>query len=164
MPEPLIDALALTQAFNGNASATARSLGLPRKVVIKAVQCVVAERDWLLSLWEADAISRSQCERLAVLLGLLPAEVMGRPLRAEDVRTVAQTLPGPVDLQAACSSHSCAAETKAQVVIDLLPDGRVRMTGTRLGQFNAAYAPFPDEKLGQEVVKLVAELRSNAHA
>ncbi len=154
MPEPLIDALALTQAFNGNASATARALGLPRKVVIKAVQCVVAERDWLLSLWEADAISRSQCERLAVLLGLLPAEVMGRPLRAEDVRTVAQTL----------SETACGVTSVAQVVMDLLPDGHVRMTGTRLGQFNAAYTPFPDEKLGQEVVKLVAELRSNAHA
>ena len=109
MPEPLIDALALTQAFNGNASATARSLGLPRKVVIKAVQCVVAERDWLLSLWEADAISRSQCERLAVLLGLLPAEVMGRPLRAEDVRTVAQTLREPVHPQ--CDGHVRAPGT-----------------------------------------------------
>lgn len=87
-----LSALALMQAFAGNASATAHELGVPRKVVIKAVQHVAAERDWLLSLWGAGVISRLQCERLAVLLDLLPPD-LGLTPQAADVRKVAQTLP-----------------------------------------------------------------------
>jgi len=49
--ERTLDAQAITAAFAGNASATARALQVPVKVVIKAVQLVTAERDWLLSLW-----------------------------------------------------------------------------------------------------------------
>lgn len=51
----------------------------------------------------------------------------------------------------------------AQLVIDVLPDGRVRMQSTRLGRPDASYAPFSDEKLGPEVAKLLVELRSNTH-
>ena len=96
MADPLmrdaLDAQAITISFEGNASATARVLRVPSKVVIKAVQLVSAERDWLLSLWEAGVICRSQCERLAVLLDLCPLD-SHRPLQAEDVRKVAQTRP-----------------------------------------------------------------------
>ena len=102
MADPLkrdaLDAPAITVAFAGNASATARELCVPVKVVIKAVLLVTAERDWLLSLWEAGAICRSQCERLAALLDLCPLG-LSRPLLAADVRKVAQTLPERVHLQ-----------------------------------------------------------------
>lgn len=102
MADPLmrdgLDAQAITIAFEGNASATARVLRVPSKVVIKAVQLVSAERDWLLSLWEAGVICRSQCERLAVLLDLCPLD-SHRPLQAEDVRKVAQTLPAHAHLR-----------------------------------------------------------------
>lgn len=99
-------ALALMQAFAGNASATAHELGVPRKVVIKAVQHVAAERDWLLSLWGAGVISRLQCERLAVLLDLLPPD-LGLTPQAADVRKVAQTLPGPGHLQCGGCARAC---------------------------------------------------------
>lgn len=89
-----LDAQVITAAFTGNASANARTLGVPVKVVIRAVQMVTAERDWLLSLWEAGEICRSQCERLAALLDLCPLDAH-RPLQAEDVRKAAQTLPDP---------------------------------------------------------------------
>ena len=92
--QQILDAQAITTAFAGNASATARVLRLPCKVVVKAVQFVTAERDWLVSLWEACAISRSQCERLAELLELCPLD-SHRFLQAEDVRKAAQTLPAP---------------------------------------------------------------------
>ena len=101
MADPLkrdaLDAPAITVAFAGNASATARELCVPVKVVIKAVMLVTAERDWLLSLWEAGAICRSQCERLAVLVDLFPGWVPA-PI-AQAVRTAAQTPPGPVHQQ-----------------------------------------------------------------
>jgi len=98
-----LDAQAITVAFAGNASATARELCVPVKVVIRAVQLVTAERDWLLSLWEAGVICRLQCERLAVLLDLCPL-ASKRPLQAEDVRKAAQTQPEPVHLQ--CDVHA----------------------------------------------------------
>jgi hypothetical protein len=101
-----LDAQAITAAFAGNASATARELGVPCKVVIKAVLFVVAERDWLLSLWEAGVICRSQCEQLAVLLDLCPVDSPRRP-QAEDVRKVAQTLPGPGHLQCGGCARAC---------------------------------------------------------
>ena len=72
----------------------------------KAVLFVVAERDWLLSLWEAGVICRSQCERLAVLLDLCPVDSPRRP-QAEDVRKVAQTLPGPGHLQCGGCARAC---------------------------------------------------------
>lgn len=97
-----LGALELTQSFKGNASETARALGVPRRVVVRAVLLVAAERDWLISLWETALISLSQRERLAVLLNLLPT-VQGRPLRAADVRTTGQTRPEHVHLQ--CRGH-----------------------------------------------------------
>ena len=104
--ERALDAQAITTAFAGNASATARELGVPRKVVIKAVLFVTAERDWLLSLWGAGVICRSQCERLAVLLDLSPVD-SHRFLQAEDVRKAAQTLPGPGHLQCGGCVRAC---------------------------------------------------------
>ena len=101
-----LDAQAITAAFAGNASATARELGVPCKVVIKAVLFVVAERDWLLSLLDAGVICRSQCERLAVLLDLLPPD-LGLTPQAADVRKVAQTLPGPGHLQCGGCARAC---------------------------------------------------------
>lgn len=102
MADPLrrdaLDAQAISVAFAGNASATARALRVPCKVVIKAVQLVAAERDWLLTLWEAGAISRSQCARLAELLDLFPSDSGFAP-QAADVRKAAQTLPEHVRLQ-----------------------------------------------------------------
>lgn len=51
----------------------------------------------------------------------------------------------------------------ASIRIDVLPGGCVRMSATCQGRFDASYTPFPDEKLGKEVEKLLAELRSGAH-
>lgn len=113
--ERTLDAQVITAAFTGNASANARTLGVPVKVVIRAVQLVVAERDWLLSLWEAGAICRSQCERLAVLLDLCPL-ASNRPLQAEDVRIAAKKLPVPVHLQSdACALQPGTSQSTGQV-------------------------------------------------
>lgn len=148
-----LDAQSITAAFAGNASTTARALRVPCKVVIKAVQFVTAERDWLISLWEAGAICRSQCERLVVLLDLCPLDAH-RPLQAEDVRKAAQTLPAHVHLQSG-EVHSAIAF----IVINLLPDGRASISSTCGGKPDASYFPMADARVGKEVNGLLAELR-----
>lgn len=89
MPE--LSAVDVVRAFAGNALATARALGVPRKAVYRALRCVEAERDWLLSLFDAGALSISQRQRLAVLLDLLPVEGCCFR-RAAAAHTAAQTL------------------------------------------------------------------------
>lgn len=47
----------------------------------------------------------------------------------------------------------------AQCVIDVLPDGQVRLSSTCLGRFDSSYAPFNDQRAPQEVERLLGELR-----
>lgn len=56
--------------------------------------------------------------------------------------------------------HAAAPdEPLAHIAVDLLPDGRVRITSTCMGKPDASYAPLADARLGSEVQALVAELR-----
>ena len=50
----------------------------------------------------------------------------------------------------------------AQVVLDLLPDGRVLITATCGGKPDARYAAMQAHRVPAEVGKLLAELRSRA--
>lgn len=47
----------------------------------------------------------------------------------------------------------------AQCVIDVLPDGRVRIRSTCMGRFDSSYAPLDDQRAPQEVQRLLGELR-----
>ena len=89
MPELSPDIV--VRAFAGRVAVTARQFGVPRSVVYQALRCVEAERDWLLNLFDAGALSPAQLQRLAVLLDLLP--LAGYSFRqAVAARTAAQTL------------------------------------------------------------------------
>lgn len=47
----------------------------------------------------------------------------------------------------------------ARIAIDLLPDGRARLSSTCAGRFDSLYAPLPDQRVPSEVQKLLGELR-----
>lgn len=47
----------------------------------------------------------------------------------------------------------------AQCVIDVLPDGKVRIRSTCMGRFDSSYAPLDDQRAPQEVQRLLGELR-----
>lgn len=48
---------------------------------------------------------------------------------------------------------------RARIVIDMLPDGRCRLSSTCWGQHDSSYSPFHDEKAYAEVPVLMAEIR-----
>lgn len=50
-------------------------------------------------------------------------------------------------------------EPLAQCVIDVLPDGKVRIRSTCMGRFDSSYAPLDDHRAPQEVQRLLGELR-----
>lgn len=60
-------------------------------------------------------------------------------------------------LRAACVAE--AKKSMGQVVIDFLPDDRVRMVSTCFGQPDCSYLSLADAKAGDEVAKLVQEMR-----
>lgn len=62
-------------------------------------------------------------------------------------RAGSETQPGP------------SMQPLAQVVLTLLPQGRVRISSERLGAFDSIYPPMEDGKAAEEVNILLAELR-----
>lgn len=47
----------------------------------------------------------------------------------------------------------------SQIVINVLPNGRVCLSSTCQGRFDSSYAPFHDQRAPQEVQRLLGELR-----
>lgn len=47
---------------------------------------------------------------------------------------------------------------EASISVELLPDGRWKLSSTMGGTFDAGYAPLTAERLPGEVIKLLAEL------
>jgi len=60
-------------------------------------------------------------------------------------------------LRAACMAE--AEKSMGQVVINFLPDDRVRMVSTCFGQPDCSCPSLADAKVGDEVAKLVQEMR-----
>ena len=65
---------------------------------------------------------------------------------------------------ASATAHDLVAqelsdEPLAQCVIDVLPDGKVRIRSTCMGRFDSSYAPLDDQRAPQEVQRLLGELR-----
>lgn len=80
------------------------------------------------------------------------------------IRLPVESAHGLVDTAASylgrCGVQSLGKDLPiAQVALDLLPGGLVRITSTCMGARDASYAPMQDLRVAAEVEKLVNELR-----
>lgn len=62
--------------------------------------------------------------------------------------------------QAQVQRSKLALRQLAQIVVDVLPDGRVHITSTCAERFDSSYASMPDGRVPAEVRKLLMELRA----